>query len=99
MTYLFNKVDTGLKIHTEIDELPVNSFFLVLFLLQDEHVVVEELLQSFIGEVDTNLLKAVKLQSNEISEGYNKTLQFFTMTYLMYVNFTKPQSHYIRHFW
>ena len=69
VTHLLDKVDTGLEIHTEVNELPVNSFLLVLFLLQDEHVVVEELLQSFIGEVDANLLKAVKLQTNEISEG------------------------------
>lgn len=62
-THLLNKVDTGLQIHTEIDELPDNSFFLVLFLFQYEHVVVEELLKSLIGEVDANLLKAVVLET------------------------------------
>lgn len=63
--YLLNKVDTSLKIHTEIDELPDNTFLLVLFLLQHKHVVVEELLQTFIGKVDADLLKSVILQQRQ----------------------------------
>ena len=47
--------------HTKINENPVNSFLLVLFLLKDEHVVVEELLQTLVGVVDTQLLEGVEL--------------------------------------
>ena len=60
--YLFNKVNAGLQVHAEVDELPLDPFFLVFLLLQDEHVMVEELLQSLIGIVDTQLLKAVELK-------------------------------------
>lgn len=59
--YLFNKLNTGSQVHTEVDELPLNTFFLVFFLLEDEHVVVEELLESLVGVVDTQLLEAVEL--------------------------------------
>lgn len=58
---LFNQFNTGQQIHTEIDEGPVNTLFLVFFLFQDEHVVVEELLQLLVGEVNTELLEAVVL--------------------------------------
>lgn len=61
MQYLFNKLNTGSQVHTEVDELPLNTFLLVLFLLEDEHVVVEELLESLVGVVDTQLLEAVVL--------------------------------------
>lgn len=59
--YLLNQLDTGLEIHTEVNKLPINTLTLVLFLFQDEHVVVEELLQFLIGEVDAQLLKTVVL--------------------------------------
>ena len=55
--YLFNEVNAGLKVKAEIDERPLNSFHLVLFLLQDEHGVVEQLLQLLVGVVDAKLLK------------------------------------------
>jgi len=60
-TYLFDQVDTGLEIHTEVNELPLDSFLLVLFLFQHEHVVVEELLQTLVGVVDAQLLKTIEL--------------------------------------
>ena len=53
LTYLFDEVNTGLKVHAEVDEFPLNSFLLVLFLFQDEHVVVEKLLQTLVRVVDT----------------------------------------------
>lgn len=69
MAHLFNEINTSLQIHTEIDELPDNAFLLVFFLLQHEHVVVEELLQTLVGEVDADLLKSVVLakETREIS--------------------------------
>ena len=63
--YLLNEVDAGLQVHTEVDELPVDAFLLVLFLFQDEHVVVEELLEPLVGVVDTELLEAVELWQDE----------------------------------
>ncbi|WAR11019.1 hypothetical protein MAR_036095, partial [Mya arenaria] len=59
--YLFNKLDTGLEVHTEVDELPLDAFLLVLLLFQHKHVVVEELLQPLVRVVDAQLLKTVVL--------------------------------------
>lgn len=61
--YLFDELDTGLEVHAEIDEGPLDTLALVLFLFQHEHVVVEKLLQFLIGEVDAKLLKAVELDT------------------------------------
>ena len=61
--YLLNQLNAGSQVHPKVNECPFNSFLLVLLLLQHEHVVVEELLQFLIGEVDTQLLKAVELPS------------------------------------
>lgn len=51
--YLLNQFNTLLQIHAEIDEGPFDTLTLIFFLLQNEHMVVEELLQLFVGEVDT----------------------------------------------
>ena len=59
--YLLNELNARSQVHPKVNELPFNSFLLVLLLLQHEHVVVEELLQLLIGEVDAQLLKAVEL--------------------------------------
>ena len=59
--YLLDKLNAGSQVHTEVNELPNNTFLLVLLLLQDKHCVVEELLQFFIGEVDAELLQTVEL--------------------------------------
>lgn len=59
---LLHKLDGSFKIKTEVDELPDDSFLLVLFLFQNEHVVVEELLEPLIGQVDAQLLESVELK-------------------------------------
>jgi hypothetical protein len=59
--YLFNKINASLQVHTEVDEFPLDTFFLVFFLFQYEHVMVEELLESLIGVVDAQLLKTIEL--------------------------------------
>lgn len=46
---------------TEIDKFPFNVFSRVLFLLEDKHVMVEELLELLIGVIDAQLLKTVCL--------------------------------------
>ena len=66
MVYLLNQVDAGLQVHTEVNELPLDALFLVLFLFQNEHVMVEKLLESFVGVVDTQLLKAVELWKQRV---------------------------------
>jgi hypothetical protein len=53
-----------LKVHPEVDERPGDALPLVFLLLQDEHVVVEELLQLLVREVDAQLLETVKLEKN-----------------------------------
>jgi hypothetical protein len=55
-----------LEIHAEVNKRPLNAFALVLFLLEDEHVMVEELLQLLVGEVDAELLKAVELLDRDV---------------------------------
>ena len=59
--YLLNQLNAGSQVHTKVNELPDNTLLLVFLLLQDEHVMVEELLQFLIGEVDAQLLHAVEL--------------------------------------
>ena len=57
-----DEVDAGLEVQAEVDEAPLDALPLVLLLLQDEHGVVEELLQALVGVVDAQLLKGVQLQ-------------------------------------
>ena len=59
--HLLNKLNAGSQVHAEVNELPDDALLLVLLLLQDEHGVVEELLQFLIGEVDTQLFQCVEL--------------------------------------
>jgi hypothetical protein len=59
--YLLNHLNTSQQIHSEINKGPVNAFLLIFFLFQDEHVVIEELLQFFVGEVDTQLFETIVL--------------------------------------
>lgn len=65
-TYSFNESDGCLQVKTEIDELPVDTFTLVLFLFQDEHVMVEELLKLLVRQVDANLFEGVVLRIKTI---------------------------------
>jgi hypothetical protein len=50
--YLLDELDASLQVETEIDEHPLDAFSSVLLLFQNEHVVVEELLQFFVDEVN-----------------------------------------------
>ena len=43
----------------KIDKFPLDPLAGILFLLQNKHVMVEELLQLFIGVVDAELFEAV----------------------------------------
>ena len=57
---LLNEVDARLQVEAEVDEVPLDALALVLLLLQDEHGVVEELLQLLVAVIDAELLKAVR---------------------------------------
>merc|ERR1719309_1244908 len=59
--------DGSLQIHTKVNESPLNTFFLVFFLLQNEHVVVEELLQLLISKVNGDLLKTIEFENLKTS--------------------------------
>merc|ERR1712131_11169 len=59
---LLNQLDSDDQVHTEVDESPLDTLSLVFFLLLDEHVVVEELLETLIGVVDQKLLQDVELE-------------------------------------
>lgn len=56
-----NELNAGLEVQTKVNKVPLDAFLLVLLLLQDEHSVIEELLQFLIGVVDAQLLKWVIL--------------------------------------
>lgn len=62
---LLNEVDAGLQVQAEVDEVPLDALSLVLLLLQDEHGVVEQLLQLLVGVVDAQLLEGVQLQEEK----------------------------------
>ena len=61
LMYLLDQIDSLLEIHAEVNKCPFNALALVLLLLEDEHVVVEELLQLLVGEIDAQLLETVEL--------------------------------------
>merc|ERR1712142_1442788 len=65
---LLDQLDGDDQVHTKIDEGPLDTFSLVLFLLLDEHVVVEELLETLVGVVDQKLLQHVELENLETSD-------------------------------
>ena len=65
---LLDQLDGLDQVHTEIDESPLNTFGLVLLLLLDEHVVVEELLQTLISVVNEELLQDVKVENLEAGD-------------------------------
>merc|ERR1719348_2488421 len=62
---LLDQLDRNDQIHTEVDEGPLDALRLVLFLLGDEHVVVEELLETLVGVVDKKLLQDIELENLE----------------------------------
>ena len=51
-----------MKIQTIVNGYPLKAFFLVLILLQNKNVLIEELLQLFIGKIDAELLKTIVLR-------------------------------------
>merc|ERR1719150_824487 len=59
--------DSSGKIHTKVHHDPVNTLLDILLLLNNKHVVVEELLQLLVDKVDGNLLEAVVLENLETS--------------------------------
>jgi hypothetical protein len=59
---LFDQINAGLQVETEVDEGPGNALPFVLLLLQDEHVMVEELLQFLVDKVDPKLFEAVQVE-------------------------------------
>ena len=60
---LLNQLNGGQQVHAKIDKGPLDTLLLVLFLLLDEHVVVEELLETLIGVVDEELFQGVELEN------------------------------------
>ena len=62
---LLDQVNASLQIETKVHHLPLDALFLVFFLFQNEHKVIEKLLQSFVGEVDAKLFKTIVLFYNK----------------------------------
>lgn len=59
--YLLDQFNCWLKVQAKINKYPRNTFALILFLLQNEHVMIEELLQTFVCEIYTELFKTIRL--------------------------------------
>merc|ERR1712012_1100676 len=57
--------DGSLQVHTEVNHDPVNTFLDILLLLNNEHVVVEELLELLIDKVDGDLFESIVLEDLE----------------------------------
>jgi hypothetical protein len=62
---LLNEVDGGLEIQSKVNESPFNSFTSIFLLFEGEHVVIEELLKSFVGIVNAQLFERVNLEDFE----------------------------------
>jgi hypothetical protein len=77
MGYLFDQINTLLQVHAKIDESPLNAFTLIFFLFEDEHVVIEELLEFLIGKVNTQLLESVVLRIVLGNGGYNTRILYY----------------------
>lgn len=60
--YFFDQFNASLQIETEINEHPLDSFALIFFLFEYEHVMIEKLLQLFVDKVDPLLFETVKLK-------------------------------------
>ena len=63
--WFFNEFNRFAQIHSKVDHNPLDSFLFVLFLLQDKHVMVEELLQLLIRVVNAKLLESVEFEDFE----------------------------------
>ena len=70
--YLLNEIYCVLQVHAKVYEFPLDAFLLVLFLFQNEHVMVEKLLQTLVGVVDQELFQCVHLKSKENCVSFEK---------------------------
>merc|ERR1719193_200291 len=68
---LLDQLDGDDQVHAEIDKGPLDTLGLVLFLLLDEHVMVEELLETLVGVVDQELFQDVELENLETGDVQN----------------------------
>lgn len=64
--YLFNQLNGCLKVHAKVYKDPLNTFTFVLFLLENKHVMVKELLQSFVCEINAKLFESIKLSFTNV---------------------------------
>ena len=76
-------------IHVHTTYIPFDAFLSVLLLLQDKHVVVEELLELLVGEVDAQLLKGVELRRKKKKK---KGVHYF-----IFCKFLRPPIVYPNH--
>ena len=63
-TNLLYKLNASKQIHAKVNKLPHYPLSGVLFLLQNEHVVIKELLQFLVSEINAKLLETVILKKN-----------------------------------
>lgn len=60
--YLHNQINGRLKVHAKVNKDPVNAFTFIFFLLEYEHVMIKELLQSFVRIINAKLFESIELR-------------------------------------
>lgn len=60
--YLFKEFNAGLQVHAKVYGGPLNAFFFVFLLFQQERLLVVKLLQLFITVVDAELFEPIDLR-------------------------------------
>ncbi|OAD59362.1 hypothetical protein WN48_09193 [Eufriesea mexicana] len=63
------------QVHSEVNKLPDDTLSLILLLLEDKHVVIEELLQFLIGEVDTHIA-CIVLEETYVEDLKTSNIQY-----------------------
>lgn len=85
--YLFDQIDGRLKIQAEVHKFPIDVLSTIFFLFENEHGVIEQLLEFLIGVVDTHLFKGVQGEDFEASNIQNanerRTLSFASVERLI----------------
>lgn len=67
LSWLFNEVNSS-DIINEFYTLPADAFLLIFLLFEFEDVIVEVLLEFFVGEIDAKLLEAVEFENFEAED-------------------------------
>jgi hypothetical protein len=69
--YLFDQIDGRLEIQAEVHEFPIDVLSTIFFLFENEHGVIEQLLQFLVRVIDTHLFEGVQSEDFEAGNVQN----------------------------